>query len=183
METYFAQEVTDRIAEIPALALAAKRARRNKTWKLEHVKTYIAAIRKFASFFDVPLPTEWNCVNEDDLDAQIEAARVSFEAEEKEKREKVKAAQQARIEEEKERLARWLCGERVWGGLYFLPYAYLRVSPGNPDTVETTRGASVPLADVQKYAPIVLRAIEYATRKELLKNSHTDTCRYRAIFG
>jgi hypothetical protein len=73
--------------------------------------------------------------------------RVAMELEAKEKAEKEKEAKQVRNLELKEKRDRWLSGELYIG----YPQAHdvdiqLRVNPLDPDEVETSRGARVPVA-------------------------------------
>ena len=141
------------LEELPGLAAAAARARENKGWKTAQYIDRVACVKKFCAFFSLPVPELPS------IEAQAETvknARKEELARQKEQgiRENAKA---------EEKLADWLSGGAAYGnGFYGLSYARMRVSPTDPEMIETTMGASVPAAHVKRVAKLVLLLVARA---------------------
>lgn len=78
------------------------------------------------------------------------------EAREASKARKLQAAREAEAIRQAGNIERWRAGEYVYGSLYAIP-PMLRVSPSNPDTVQTSHGAEVPLAAAEILFSVVAR--------------------------
>jgi hypothetical protein len=133
------------------------RAKRLESWRaLVNSANRAAEIMGFAPFDAPPA----------DADSDALLARIREEERAREEQEAAQRRRQAELDraDYQTRLAAWLAGEEI------------RISrawyPGEPDTpgdgdhmrvkgsrIETTRGAIVPLEDVRRIAPIVLRVI------------------------
>lgn len=141
------------LSELPGLASAAKNARSNKDWKTAQYIDRVEEIKKFCAFFslDVPeLPT---------LEHQAEAVKNARKLELARDKERARLADDAA----REKLALWLDGGEVYhGGFYGLSSAFMRLSPADPDTLETTQGATVPAAHVKRGAKLVLSLVARA---------------------
>jgi len=116
------------------------RARRFKGHHLSDVEKHMSKMEEISNIFGVKAITLKGVENiKEDL---AKAKKVEAE------RQKVRLAQ--RMAQEKEDLDNWLKGLQVNRYHFSSPHAMLRVSPGNPDEVQTTKGASVPLEDVKR---------------------------------
>lgn len=147
------KEILDRI---PDLSLKAKRARVYKGSYLSQIQVTLESARRLSSFFSIPMPEEFNGVDEADLQQQIDAATAVYEAELKRQAEEEKKREAIRLERAKESLSAWLNGETAY--VEYIPFAYMRLS-SDGGTVETTQGARVPTEHVKKVAPMILRVL------------------------
>lgn len=167
LDTYRAADPASQLeayrTRLHKLAGEVKRARSNKSWKQDRLMELRGEATRFAEFFgltfSLPESLEGLIADADALQAEHDAARVLREAE----RARQDAAQ--RIEDSAQ-FAQWLAGEPV-----LCPSSYsrvrtdtgdttnfLRLAPGSTD-VETSLGAVVPLAHVQRALPRVLSMV------------------------
>jgi len=166
--------------QIPDAAERVTRAR-SRRWQYEdELKDLIEEANRFNAFFRLGYkPIE--CPNTKDglrhLIGEVTKARIA----ESQARERAARKVREQIEEERKRqraedepkLRQWLSGT----GVYF-PESwrhsgtdYLRVQPTENTTVETSKGAYVPLDHVKKALPVVLRILKEG--KHWRSNGHT----------
>lgn len=149
------------LTEAAEFIAKSKRARVawSKTWHLEQAQDQYRQLRLYVDHFKlgraVKLPDDFD---EAAITAQLEQLKNQVETQRKERAKKQAEANAKRLERAKEILAQWLSGESVTVP-WVLTTAYLRVSPNDPETVETSRCAAAPLEHVKKALPLVLRAL------------------------
>lgn len=145
------------VSELPDLQSAANRARSNKAWKLQQLQYHVDLINAWATFFDLPHTP----ITIEGIDAAISEANTRYETEQTAAWEREEARQTARIAELMELLPAWLAGGTGYSfaSIGYLPTAYLRLSPYDPEETETSRGATVPTAHIRKALPLVLRVL------------------------
>jgi hypothetical protein len=155
---------------IPELVGKAKRARKYRELHERTIASIISKAREFSRVFNLPTddlpedPTELVEVLTELERGRQEVLRVEREERERREAERVREMIARTMEED---LPAWLRGERT-RSLAWLPYSYLRVEG---EEVVTSKGARVPLAHVQRIAPIVLRLIERG--ETYVRNGHT----------
>lgn len=137
----------------------AKRARKNAEWYQIMAAELATELRAYIKFFGLKgkeFRPPSDSLAEDALKqsqtfAKEDARREAQALKELQEREALRRADAA------EKIAAWQKGERVY--LPILSVAFLRVSPSDPETVETTHGATVPLDHVKRAIPGVLAAV------------------------
>ena len=130
---------------IQAAALAAKRAKVNRDWKLRYLDELADEANAYCEFFG--LRTRFKVPSDANLNRLILEARKDAQRQ----REETKRRQQERLEQLRESIEKWKSGEDVHLG-WDCPDIFLRI---RGDTVQTSRGAEVPLAHAVKILPIV----------------------------
>lgn len=131
---------------LPARIMKVGRARENANFYMSELQNRISEIKLLSDFYDLPRPEL------PEMDAEsLQLAAEGHAAVEKQRNAELKV-------EVKNKLELWQAGKTV--RIPYTAYSYLRVSPDDPNTVETTQGANVPLADVRAAAPLLLRIIK-----------------------
>lgn len=138
------------LAELPALAAAAKNARSNKDYKTAQYINRVDDAVKFAGFFGLPVPVIIG------IEEQAEAVKNARAIVLKQEREDAARADK----KAREHLADWLVGGPAWG-LQGLKMAYMRLA-SDGETLETTHGARVPAEHVKKGAKLVQMLVNRA---------------------
>lgn len=146
--------------KIGEFLLAAKRARTCKDSYTLQAFEVSKSLTEYLAFFG--LKGKAYKAPSATLEADALAQAETFAKEEtriRKAEEKRQAEQDARNRAEAaEKLQKWQAGEPVY--LPYLRAAFLRVSPADPATVETTQGATVPLEHVRRVLPVVLRKVQ-----------------------
>lgn len=129
--------------EITAATLRIAKARKNKDWAADTAKRAIDNANSYAEVFGL----EWRFdpLSPEAVAAAVEGAKARKEAEKK------RAAKQA--EEAREAMAEWIAGTRHVAPAH--PETFLRIS-GDGESVQTSRGAVVPVAHARRAWPFIL---------------------------
>lgn len=150
----YSRQLRYMIEELPEMKGRADRARNNKIWRLRELESHIELINSFAAFFDIPHTP----ITVDGIDDAIKEAEERNKAKFAEKEKRLEEARRKAIEKDLEELPRWLSGERR-NAYWSFDTAYLRIRPSEPDKVETTMGAIVPLSHVRRIIGGVLASM------------------------
>ena len=145
-----ARAVHKYVADAAEALAASRRARTNKEYRLAESARHLANARALAAFYGltgVEIP--------DDAEGAADAVEAARKADAENRRK----AEVRRLEEAREALDAWIAGTPNAYAPYGLTNAYMRVSPRDPNTVETTQGATVPTEHVRRAAPLILRAL------------------------
>jgi hypothetical protein len=147
---------------VASLGNKAKKARQNKPFLLDQIKSLIAEANAYARFFGLRRSLK----EDDNLDALIAEAKQKNK-EYEDSRLRKEAENQKRFEaEQEENIERWKNGESVWLSLW-LTKTYLRMvedpidkvlseADPTPQMIQTSRGALFPL----EHAKLAFRLIQ-----------------------
>jgi hypothetical protein len=152
------KELTERI-ETSRKKCGDGRTRVARANAYESFQETVAEANTFCEFFGLPSFTVPEPIEAVETVLKEERARKA----EKEKAERAerdrRAAEYAR--EQHANLMLWIAGDTSARHPHGLPCSYMRV---RGDIVETTQGATVPVGDVRKVAPLILRAVQSGKR-------------------
>ncbi len=150
-------------------ALAAAKARSSKEFKLRELEALVAEANAYSAFFGqrkrFTIPSDFDLAAAKEMAAEW----TRKQAEQKRKDSAKRAAALAQRQADALIAAqRWIAGENVqrWE-LAHAEGTFLRLSPSDPETVETSRGAEFPLAHAKRILPAVRSGVPYA------HNGHT----------
>lgn len=152
-----AQALDGLIESLPELAVTAARARQNKPYAERVFADRVDNIRAFAAFMGLPTPdlsgNDYATIGERVRREKAETDRLA--------REHAERTQAAYAADNAERLVKWLAGEpvRAPNGFAFVQARIIAWRGGSGGYLETTQGATVPLAEVRDLLSILLRVL------------------------
>jgi hypothetical protein len=165
-----AEDMADYIARINELIVTCSRAR--SSWRKESAHgeavTLTAEAKAYATFFGMPAPTLPTVPALDSKEMQAVKDRETKKSAERAERTRLETIQ--RQKDEAERAEKWRNGEYV-GSLYNTPVMLRIGQDGDMKTVETSRGAIIPVSHALRGLRFVRAVV--AKQQEYVRNGHT----------
>ncbi len=177
-----AANMEDYAKRIVDAALSAAKARSNKEWRLRQLEALIVEANAYSAFFAqrkrFALPSDFDLAAAKEMAAEWTRKQDAA----RRKRDALRAAELAQRQADALiAVQRWIAGESVqrWE-LAHAEGTFLRVKPGEPETVETSRGAEFPMAHAKRILPAVRSGVPYAHNGHTI---HAGAFRIDAIDG